>query len=217
MTGLPIKAATWKSLVDANKASSWAGCGVFGTGIGRGYQSSRHLLYVGKSAGPLGSQVGSGLDQAESSKASTDWMEGRKNLSAFWQFVDKIDPTRHRLAWTNICKFDCHGGKKPPSAKQFAEIAEVCMAALGEEIRFLSPKITVIAASDAYAQAVTDLLEELNFKPIDHGDTLDLTTCYEAPDGAYAIRTRHPQGWPNSKRDPVIKFTKYLLTAPPPP
>jgi hypothetical protein len=43
-----------------------------------------------------------------------------RNMSAFWQFADRIDPTRRRIAWTNICKMDRIGGKTPPKECEWA-------------------------------------------------------------------------------------------------
>lgn len=105
----PISAATWDSLVKKNcdaVTNGWAQQGVFGTGVGRNYRTGLGLLYIGKSAGPLGEKVGSGEGQASSCEASTEWMISKRNRSAFWQFVDKIDPTRQSIAWTNVCKMD---------------------------------------------------------------------------------------------------------------
>lgn len=112
---LPITDATWQRLVAANEeavANGWAQPGIFGTGVGPDYRAgtSGSILYVGKSAGPRGSQVGSTHHQAASIDASTTWMIERRNKSAFWQMIDSIDRTRRTLAWTNVCKMDRQGG-----------------------------------------------------------------------------------------------------------
>src|SRR3954452_2881997 len=122
---LPISEATWRRLTKANEeavAAGWAEPGVFATGIGPKYSAGQtnSLLYVGKSAGPLGKAVGSCQDQRASARESRDWMTGRKNKSAFWQFVDRVDRTRETIAWTNVCKMDRKGGKRPPTEREWA-------------------------------------------------------------------------------------------------
>src|ERR1700730_14447390 len=117
---LAISESTWGRLLKANEESvqtGWANRGVFATGIGPDYQRGMagSLLCVGKSAGPLAQAVGSCCDQAESSRASTEWMIERRNKSAFLQFIDKIDSTRRRIAWSNVCKMDRIGGQRPPT------------------------------------------------------------------------------------------------------
>ena len=77
---MPISSRTWDGLVAANHrahSSGWAEKGVFGTGIGPDYKPGG-ILWVGKSAGPLGSAVGSTHSQAESVAASTRWMVQRE-------------------------------------------------------------------------------------------------------------------------------------------
>src|SRR4051794_27975946 len=88
---LPITDGTWKSLTDANReavAAGWAQAGVFAPGVGPEYAPGEFgsLLFIGKSAGPLGNAVGSCDDQQASARASTQWMIERRNTSAFWQF-----------------------------------------------------------------------------------------------------------------------------------
>jgi len=82
---LPISPVVWDRLVEANQRSvlaGWAADGAFATGIGADYHRGcvGSLLYVGKSAGPLGSMVGSCSNQAERGRASSQRMFDRQNI-----------------------------------------------------------------------------------------------------------------------------------------
>ena len=109
-----ISDETWAELVEINQRAGWASEGVFAPAMGPDFVRGQGLLYVGKSAGPLGSKVGSTYDQAGSSAASIDWMISKRNKSAFWQFVDNVDFQRLTISWTNLCKMDVRGGQRPP-------------------------------------------------------------------------------------------------------
>ncbi|MER8440279.1 hypothetical protein NKH36_28455 [Mesorhizobium sp. M1312] len=141
---LPISDATWKQLTECNRVAvkqGWASPGVFATGVGPEYDptSNLALLYVGKSAGPLGTLVGSNTNQTTSGAASTKWMVEKRNKSAFCQMIDLIDPSRRRIAWTNISKMDEVGGSRPLPANRWPAIAEPHLQALKEEIASLAP------------------------------------------------------------------------------
>ena len=207
---LPISAGTWASLVRANLAAvqaGWAAPGVFGTGIGPNYEPGApgSLLYVGKSAGPLSAAVGLAYDQAESSRASTYWMTEFKNSSPFWQFVDKLDSTRRRIAWSNVCRMDRIGGNRPPSGAQWNAVAGPCLAALREEMVALRPRTAVFATSDAYASDLLRLLADLGYSPLAAQISDGHTTVLRHRSGAFAIKTRHPQGWNAQDRDRVLR------------
>jgi hypothetical protein len=194
----PITPQTWQSLVQANQravAEGWAEPGVFAPGIGPEYRpgAAHSILYVGKNAGPLGAKVGSGFDQAASISASTQWMVQFRNRSPFWQFIDKLDPTRRRIAWTNVCKIDRRGGDRPPNGSQWREIAEVSIAALSEEIDALSPKLTIFATSEAYRSEIHELLRKKGYVALDRQLSDGWTTIFSAPGAKLAIQTRHPQ------------------------
>lgn len=210
-----ISPENWKRLVEANRSAvdaGWAAPGVFSTGIGPDYRSGG-LLYVGKSAGPLGNQVGSCHDQSASSDASTRWMVERRNLSAFWQFVDRIDSTRRSIAWTNVCKMDVRGGGRPPSGRAWLSISGPCLAALNDELTQLAPKVTVFAISDAFLGEVKSRLLFMGYTPDlsrTIGDGCTETYCNSA--GQFALTTRHPQGWANSYRDRVIAEVRSMMS-----
>ena len=213
-----ISPTNWQRLVEANRIgveNGWAAPGVFGTGIGPDYRPGG-LLYVGKSAGPLSDAVGSCNDQLMSSQASTRWMIERRNRSAFWQFVDRLDPTRRSIAWTNICKMDVKGGGKPPSGKAWLDIKDACIAALREEIAELAPRVTVFAISGAYRREVKAMLVSLGYAPFPAPINNDgWTAIYRGDKGQVAVTTRHPQGWPNSDRDQVINLVRSMLSPTP--
>ena len=211
---LPISYANWQRLTEANRMAvqnGWAAPGVFATGIGPDYRPGG-FLYVGKSAGPLAEAVGSGTDLAVSMEASTRWMIERRNLSAFWQFVDRIDRTRRSIAWTNVCKMDVRGGGRPPLGRQWQQVAESCMATLREELDVLAPKVVVFAISKAYLPDTEAMLSTMGYRRVpSHLDGDGWTTLYVAGSGRYAITTRHPQGWPSPDRDRVIDQLRSLL------
>ena len=139
-------------------------------------------------------------------------MTGRRNLSAFWQFVDIIDPSRRRIAWTNICKMDRIGGKRPPSGREWSEVADISMAALAEEIESLSPKVIVFATSTTYKPEVNSLLSQLLYTPIRLPFDDGWTSCTKSSDGKFAIQTKHPQGWDRNSRDRVIDLVLRLMS-----
>src|SRR5260370_22137824 len=151
----PISKTTWRRLIEDNEAAvraGWAAPGVFATGIGPEYQrgSLGSLLYVGKSAGPCGKDVGSYHDQVARGLVSTKWMIATRNRSAFWQFVDMIVPTRRRIAWTNVCKMDRIGGQKPPTDAKWSDVADSCRSALTDGIESLAPHVIRLPTSGAY-------------------------------------------------------------------
>lgn len=208
---LPISPATWQRLVAENRAAvsqGWAQAGIFATGIGPGYQpgSKKSILYVGKSAGPRGDKVASSLEQAASVRASTKWMIERRNQSAFWQLIDKVDPTRCSIAWSNVCKMDRRGGGRPPSGEEWQQVADACLVALGEEINFLKPEIILFATSKTYRSDIEKLLGRLGYRLSirDFGD--GWTTVFGAIGTPRAILTRHPQGWCRTAREKVIDY-----------
>ncbi|MER8848546.1 hypothetical protein [Mesorhizobium australicum] len=213
---LPITERTWKKLTDCNRFSvdaGWASSGVFAPGIGPEYDPDGRsaLLYVGKSAGPLGSLVGSNHDQASSILASTKWMVERTNKSAFWQMLELIDPTRRKIAWTNICKMDEIGGSRPPSKQRWAGISSPHMMALQEEFEFLAPRVILFATSRYCEDDTGTLLAGLGYeyRALDFDD--GLTRFLAGPQGKFAIETRHPQGWATSERSRVFGLVKRLL------
>jgi len=210
---LPITDRTWMRLVQANREAvneGWAQPGIFGTGIGPAYRhgAPRSVLYVGKSAGPLAGAVGSGEVQSASVQASTDWMIGRRNLSAFWQLIDIFDRSRRSIAWTNVCKMDRRAGDRPPSGEQWKQIQDVCLTALSEEIDSLAPHTLLFATSDAYRADVDHLLRLKGYMqqpaPFDDG----WTGLYVTSEGSRAITTKHPQGWPSANRKMVIDLLR---------
>lgn len=213
---LPISDRTWRQLVACNQEAAkegWASPGVFATGVGPDYDPKNKLalLYVGKSAGPLGTLVGSGGDQIASAAASTKWMIEKRNKSAFWQMVDLLDPSRRRIAWTNVCKMDEVGGNRPPPAHRWQGVSEPHQRALTEEIKYLSPRVILFATSGYCRDTISDVLEELSYRsqPLNFGD--GYTRLKATSGGAFAIETRHPQGWPNQERNRVVELVRKLL------
>lgn len=211
-----ISDPTWRLLVSVNDSAvrrGWAESGVFATGIGPKYQigGPASVLYVGKSAGPKIRALGSGCDQATSSDSSTKWMLERHNKSTFWQMIERIDPTRQCIAWTNVSKMDQLGGERPPLGARWKEICNACNTALAEELRALSPRVTLFVTSGMYPD-VFPVLNEMGYcrQPLSFDD--GWTTLLRAPGCRYAIETRHPQGWPKSERDRVIDLTKQLMS-----
>ena len=210
---LTMSNQTWKELVEENGrlvTERIVEPGVFATGVGPSYKSGG-LLYVGKSAGPLGNLVGSGGDQAESIVASTSWMIERRNRSAFWQLVDLIDPTRRTIAWTNISKMDERGGGRPPREQIFLRFSAACLRALKEEMLYLQPKVSLFATSHIYGRHVDTVLQNLGFviqaAPIEDGITMLLSNRQRQ----HVLLTRHPQGWTRECRDRVVTVVKSLL------
>lgn len=216
MNRLPISEETWRQLVACNQEAAeegWASPGVFATGIGPEYDpgSKLALLYVGKSAGPLGTLVGSGRDQFASGVASTKWMIEKRNKSAFWQMLELLDPSRRRIAWTNVCKMDEVGGRRPPPAHRWQGISEPHQRALTEEIKYLSPRVILFATSGYCGDTISNVLEELGYisQPLNFRD--GYTRLNATSDGAFAIETRHPQGWANLERNRVAELARKLL------
>lgn len=213
---LPISACNWRDLVQANERAmqaGWASRGVFGPAIGPEYAagSQRNLLYVGKSAGPLGDAVGVGFDREASIAASTKWMIERKNKSAFWQFVDQLDPTRRSIAWTNVCKINTVDGR-PPSGERWAAIAETCMAALADEIDVLAPALVIFAISDQYRTEVHHLLSARGYQRQNLEFHDRWTELFATAGLAFAMLTKHPQGWTRDQRDVIVRMAAKLMT-----
>jgi hypothetical protein len=218
---LTISSDVWDRLTVENcraREAGWAQLGVFGTGIGPEYRPGApdSLLYVGKSAGPLGSLVGSVGDQALSSRASTEWMISRRNKSAFWQMVERFDPTRRNIAWTNLCKMDRTGGQQPPTSSEWRQIRDVCLQALKDEFLSLRPRVTLCVTSEYLRQDIRAVLSTLGFAPkaIDFDD--GWTSVFARADGQVAVLTKHPQGWPSEERDRVVAYVRGVLSTPVP-
>lgn len=211
---LPITSATWTALVTANRtASPWAERGIFATAIGPSFDKNPRasFLYVGKSAGPLGTSVGSEYDQATSGRASLDWMLGRRNPSAFWQLVDAIAVPREEMAWTNVCKMDVKGGGKPPRGASWETIANVSRTALAEELTFLKPRVALFVTGDDYRSDVHAVLSACSYKPLPHA-AADIAV-FEGIDGRRAAICRHPQGWSRDGRAVAVNFVRGSLNA----
>jgi hypothetical protein len=205
----PIASQTWEKLVAFNRegvADEWAEAGVFAPGIGPDYRPGG-LLYIGKSAGPLGSKVGSDYDQRKSVLASTQWMTDKINNSDFWRLVDRFDSTRRSIAWTNVCKMDQKGGARPPT-KQWPRMADVHITALSEEISSLKPGALLFVTGRHYKKDIHLLLNRLGFReePTELDD--GWTRLSKAPTGMIAVETRHPQGWFDTRVDAVVDLIR---------
>lgn len=103
-TATAIGHGTWRRLVEANRSAAWAERGVFATGIGPEYLPGGRssLLYVGKSAGPLGAAVGSGEDQIRSASASTHgWFRAQTYLLSGNLQTRSIGPVATSLGRTS--------------------------------------------------------------------------------------------------------------------
>lgn len=214
---LAITLDTWGQLTAENRKAhdlGWAQLGVFATGIGPDYVPGGRgsILYVGKSAGPLGSLVGSVADQLTSSRASSEWMVSRRNKSAFWQLAERFDATRRSLAWTNICKMDRIGGQVPPTYREWDQISGLCRQALREEIVTLRPSVTLFAISSYLRAEAILVLLELGYAPgsteLDDG----WTTVFTKAGGQTAVLTKHPQGWPLANRERLVGLVRALLS-----
>ena len=135
----------------------------------------------------------------------------KRNKSAFWQMVDLLDPTRRRIAWTNVCKMDEVGGKRPPSTRRWQGISEPHRRALTEEIKYLSPRVILFATSQYCGDTTSEVLEELGYRSQRLTFRDGYTRLTATPGGAFAIETRHPQGWPNPERNRVVDLARKLL------
>lgn len=167
------------------------------------------MLYVGKSAGPLGTRVGSAYDQATSMTASREWMHLRKNpRSAFWQFIEKLDPTRRRIAWTNVCKMDRLGGTRPPSPREWRSVEAPCVDALVEEMTSLRPNITIFATGADYRSSVLAILDRLGFRNERLGFDDGVSRLFVESGNSIALMTRHPQGWRTAERQHVLDLVQ---------
>jgi hypothetical protein len=134
-------------------------------------------------------------------------MVTRQNKSAFWQFIEKLDPSRLTLAWSNVCKMDRKGGGIPPSQSQWTQVADVCIEALAEELDGLRPFVSIFATSNIYAERT--ILERLGYSDARHSEE---ATVHRHPSGRWAVVTRHPQGWPNVRRDVVVSRVQEILS-----
>lgn len=215
---LAISGDTWDALNAENRKANdlgWAQLGVFATGIGPAYVpgGTASIMYVGKSAGPLGSMVGSVADQLASSRASSEWMMHRRNKSAFWQLVERFDASRCSIAWSNICKMDRIGGQVPPTHREWRQISGLCRQALKEEIVSLRPHVTLFAISNYLrADAILALLE-LGYAPSSTGFDDGWTSVFSKAGGQKAVLTKHPQGWPVADRERLVFFVRGLLAS----
>lgn len=215
MTQIPISDVTWSALVECNRRAvmaGWATEGVFAPGIGPDYVpgSAFSLLYVGKSPGPLGTAVGSGYDQRRGIQASTSWMIGRKNPSPFWRFVDLFDPTRRRIAWSNIAKMDRVDGRFPKSA-EWRSVAKPHFEALREEILSLRPRVTLFVTSETGNDIVDALCDELGYRECEWRDGRATTRLLGNSSGQYLVRARHPHGWSNDGQRGTVSLVRPLL------
>lgn len=213
---MAISPSTWHRLVEANKEASWAGPGVFATGIGPDYPpaSGEGLLYIGKSAGPLNKDVGFTYQREANLRASQNWMVERRNpTSSFWRFIETIDRTRCSLAWTNVCKMDRRGGDRPPRRHEWNQVSDVCLKALTEEITSLAPRVVLFATSLDYHADIVRVLTSLGYspRPVDFDD--GWTARFQIERGASAIMTKHPQGWRSTDRAGVLGLIGQLLRA----
>jgi hypothetical protein len=147
-------------------------------------------------------------DQTASAEASKRWMTDEGYRSSFWQLIDMVDRTRRRIAWTNVCKMDRQGGKRPPTGSQWKQVRDVCLLALGEEIHNLSPATVLFVTGNAYRCDIERFLDGMGYcqqpPPFDDG----WTKLYATRNGKRAVMTRHPQGWSTSNREKVIDLVK---------
>lgn len=210
-----ISESNWKQLLQVNKSAvekGWAQPGVFGTAVGPDYVrgGAQSILYVGKSAGPLGSSVGYSPSQIEGTQASTKWMVEKRNQSAFWQFIDLFDSSRRSISWTNCIKMDRIGGTRPPNRTEYSPIWEISSRSLNDELDSLNPKLVIFSTSDYLLPELLKLLSARGFRA--HNDQVgDRWTKTLASKSNLAILTRHPQGWRGGDRDRVVQFAKGLL------
>lgn len=211
-----ISEDVWAELVESNRSAvraGWAQPGVFAAAVGPDYRIGEGFFYIGKSAGPLGSKIGSAYDQKESSAASVEWMIEKRNNSPFWKFAEKIDHSRKSVAWSNLCKMDKIEGDRPPDWREWPEVSSACMKAIAQEMRALRPKVTVFATSDLYKSDVDDLLDGFQYRECDIGFDDRYSRIYLNPEDRCVITTKHPQGWNTQDRDRVIDLVKARLAS----
>jgi hypothetical protein len=103
------------------------------------------------------------------------------------------------------------GGSRPPPMHRWRGISEPHLRALKEEIAALTPRVILFATSGYCRETVTSLLEDLDYKsqPLRFRDGHTKLTA--TSEGAFAIETRHPQGWPTSERNRVVDLARKLL------
>lgn len=206
---------TWRALVKANRGAPWSRPGVFAPGIGPDYRpgSARSILVVGKSLGPKGRDLRLGHDQRRCADAAERWMIDRHNPSPFWQFVDRLDPTRRRIAWANVAKIDhdCDPETEEyhPTRERWRDIARPCTAALEEEFNALRPRaaiITTIAERD-YRPAVEVVLDRCGYRPSSESE-VGIAVFERRGSRRFAILTYHPNAWREFDARRVSLFVK---------
>jgi hypothetical protein len=220
----PISDTTWRNLIarkDAEVREGWAAPYVFAPAIGVHYSigAPGSLLYVGKSAGPKGKEMGLVDDQSKSIKATSDWMreiETKNPNSNFWHFITRIDRTRESIAWTNVSKYDKKQSKPDeptqPDKEYWTRIRETCLTALREEITYFQPRLLLFAIGDYRRGEIQELLASLDY--VRQSDDLkdDKTECHAKSETAqHAIITWHPQG-KGDRWDTVATKARQILT-----
>ena len=110
-------------------------------------------------------------------------------------------------------KVDRNGEKEPPRGKEWAQIQDVCLAALLAEMSALAPKVAVFTIFKDYRLDVRNMLLGMGYKEDLVTFDSDCSTTILATDAGkkHAILTKHPQGWERIFRDPVIGYIKTLL------
>lgn len=211
----PISDRTWNQLVEINRGLSALGKspeGVFAPAVGPKYipGADTSLLYIGKSAGPLGTKVGSNYDQSSSITSSTNWMITKRNNSAFWKFAELFDPSRKAIAWTNVCKMDEGDGGRPPTRRFWDAVADIHVQALAEEIDRLQPRLALFVVAGFGHGAIETALQDTGYRNVPSPIGAE-TRMWENDHGRYALATRHPQGWSREERAPAVSFAKKLL------
>ncbi|MFZ1813628.1 MAG: hypothetical protein WBO55_03890 [Rhizobiaceae bacterium] len=210
---LPISSSTWKELVQLGKRcteSGWAEEGIFAPAIGPNYTpgSKNSILFVGKSAGPLGGNVGSSSYLRSSILASTEWMLQRHNKRGFWVVPDEIDKHRRQFAWTNVCKIDQKGKSAPPQGAYWDLVRQPCLNALRDEIFTLKPMTIVFLISNTYQFDCIDLMYNLGYEEEFQINGAQFNSIFLRNGDFKCVFTKHPQGWSVEDRAPVIRFIR---------
>jgi hypothetical protein len=219
-----ISPSSWKNLIEVSTRVNWARPGVFATAESAEYKrgGSKSILYVGKSLGALGEELGLGLDQDRNAEIATKWMEEwseNNSRSNFWHFAKELSALGP-LAWTNVIKIDVPATEgrdrgKPPKRFQVEKIKCACVAALVDELRELRPKIAVVVNGDYANQVIVAALSATDYVPFDGQlpvlDSVANSVWYRPKQKQWAIQSRHPQGASCAWRKSMITLVGALL------
>lgn len=160
-----------------------------------------NLLVFGQQTNGWGSEVDN-CDIEKLLQLYEGFSFGKKEKSAFWSFIRKIERTfeieRYKITWNNLNKCSGRGGKRPKDIeKRIFEDFPV----IPEEVKIICPSLVLFLTGTDFDEHLRRTFQDVEFIPIDDIKIEDLCRVSSKILPYHSYRTYHPQFLRMSRRE----------------